>query len=91
MRLVASIEYSLNNGTYTTIIPRGTNAGSYTVKYKFVCDTNNYNVPAEATINISIAKANPSYTVPTNIETKIFINFYICGWVDVYRTWLVYC
>ena len=65
----ASVEYSLNNGTYTTIIPRGTNAGSYTVKYKFVCDTNNYNVPAEATINISIAKANPSYTVPTNIET----------------------
>ena len=66
---VGSIEYSLNNGTYSNIVPKGTTAGSYAVKYKFVCDTNNYAVPSETTITVSIAKATPSYTTPTGLET----------------------
>ena len=51
-----TIEYSLDeNGTYSTDIPIGTNAGTYTVWYKVVGD-NNHNDVAPKSITVEIAK-----------------------------------
>ena len=64
-----TIEYSLNSGTYSSIIPKAKTAGTYTVSYRFVVDRNNYDVVADGSVQVTIAKATPSYTVPTNIKT----------------------
>lgn len=43
------IEYSLEeNGTYSTAIPTGTNAGTYTVWYKVIGDNNHNNVDPQS-------------------------------------------
>ena len=57
---VGSIEYSLNSGTYSSILPKAKTAGTYTVAYKFVVDRNNYEVAADSSIQVSIARATPS-------------------------------
>lgn len=60
-----TIQYSDDGGTtWSTTIPQGINAGSYTPQWKLVGD-NNHNDTTAATINVSIAKADPSYTAPT--------------------------
>ena len=51
-----TIQYSLNNSSWSTSIPTGTNAGSYTVYYKVVSTNSNYNDVASKSINITIAK-----------------------------------
>ena len=54
------IEYSLEeNGTYSTDIPTGTNAGTYTVWYKVVGD-NNHNDVAPQRLTVEIAKCKIS-------------------------------
>ena len=50
------MQYSLDNQTYATTLPQGTNAGSYTVFYKVVGDKNHNDV-APAFINVAIYKA----------------------------------
>lgn len=53
------------NGTYTTTIPTGTNAGSsYAVYWKLTGDDNHKDASGSLT-GISIAKATPSVTAPT--------------------------
>ena len=53
------------NGTYTTTIPTGTNAGSsYAVYWKLTGDSNHNDASGSLT-GISIAKATPSVTAPT--------------------------
>jgi len=59
-----TLQYSLDNSSYSTSIPSGTNATSYTVYYKVVGDTNINDVAANS-ISVSIAKADTSYTAPT--------------------------
>ena len=50
------IQYSLDNTTWNTALPEGTNAGSYTVFFKAVSDANHNPVEAQF-INVPIYKA----------------------------------
>ena len=59
-----TLQYSLDGSTYSTSIPSGTNATSYTIYYKVVGNSNINNVTAK-TISASIAKADTTYTAPT--------------------------
>ena len=53
------LQYSLAaNGQYSTAIPTATNAGTYTVYYKVVAD-DNYTLPEEGSVEVTIAKATP--------------------------------
>ena len=71
--------YSLTeNGEYTTTIPKGTNAGDYTVWY-YVQGDANHNDSAKASLTVTIAKAEPKaedfvFQAPGNLtydgETK---------------------
>ena len=57
--------YSLNSSSdFSTTIPTGTNATSYTVYY-YAAESSNYNQSATGNISVSIAKADTSYTAPT--------------------------
>ena len=61
------IQYSTEkNGTYSTTIPTGTNAGDYTVWYKVVGDSNHSDTQP-VKVDVTIAKATPDYTVPTGL------------------------
>ena len=59
-----TLKYSLDNSTYSTTIPTGTNATTYTVYYRVDGDSN-INDVAAASFNVTIAKADPTYTAPT--------------------------
>ncbi len=59
-----TIKYKVGNGSYSTIIPTGTNAGSYTVAYYCEGDSN-HNNSTEKTVDVKIDKASGSVTVPT--------------------------
>ena len=59
-----TLKYSLDNSTYSTSIPSGTNATSYTIYYKVDGDSNVNNVAAQSISN-SIAKVTPTVTAPT--------------------------
>ena len=59
-----TLQYSLDNSTYSTSVPSGTGAGGYTVYYR-VIGNSNINDVAASSIACSIAKAAPSYTAPT--------------------------
>ncbi len=56
-----SIEYKLGEGEWGTEIPAAINAGSYTVSYR-ISDTANYIGVAEATVTVTIEKANVQIT-----------------------------
>lgn len=58
-----SIQYSTDEVSWSTTIPQGTNAGTYTVYWKFAGSEIVY-VDSTA-INVTIAKATPTYTAPT--------------------------
>ena len=59
-----TIYYSIDNSTWNTTVPSGTNADSYTVYWKLVGDKGWCNVEP-ITINVTIAKADATYTAPT--------------------------
>ena len=61
----ASIEYKLGDGEYSDTIPAATNAGEYTVYYKFVANANYTADEAEVQLTITIAKAEAQVTAPT--------------------------
>ena len=65
------IEYSLDNQTWATALPEGTNAGSYTVFYKAVADANHNPVAAQF-INVPIYKA--ALTTVLLAETNLVYN-----------------
>ena len=52
------LQYSLDNETYSTSIPKGTEAKEYTVYYKVVGNTN-YEDVAAASIKVTISEAAP--------------------------------
>ncbi len=60
-----TIQYKLNNGSYSTNIPTATNSGTYTVYYKVIGDSNHNDVE-EKSINVTIAKANNTLTLSSN-------------------------
>ena len=59
-----SIRYKLNDGSYSENLPQATNAGTYTVYYKVVGDSNHKDV-AENSIKVTIEKATGQVTAPT--------------------------
>ena len=59
--------YSLRqDGPYSAAVPTGTNAGTYTVWYKVVGDMNHHDTEP-ASVKVTIAKADPDYTIPTGL------------------------
>ena len=63
-----TIQYSSDGSTWSTTIPQGTNAGSYTAYWKLVGDNNHNNVDAQQ-LSISIAKANRTISFTTSPST----------------------
>lgn len=61
--------YSTDGVNWSEDILQGTNAGNYTVYYKFHYGTNNEYVPSPNTINASIAKADLSVDLPASTST----------------------
>ena len=59
-----TLKYSTDGSTYSTSIPSGTNATSYTVYYRVDGDSNVNSVAAK-TLSVTIAKADPTYNAPT--------------------------
>lgn len=59
-----TLKYSLDNSTWGTSVPTGTNATSYTVYYKVVGDSNINDVAAKS-VACSIGKVTPTVTAPT--------------------------
>ena len=62
-----TIEYRLGTGVWGTAIPEATDAATYVVGYRVIGDAN-HNDLAEATVNVTIAKAASSVTAPTAKE-----------------------
>ncbi|MBO6113537.1 MAG: hypothetical protein J6P57_00620 [Lachnospiraceae bacterium] len=59
-----SITYSLDNSTYSTELPTGTNVGTYSVYYK-VAGNDKYNdFVCESPVSVSIGKATQKTTAP---------------------------
>ena len=61
----ATVNYKLGDGEYSDTIPAATNAGEYTVYYKFVANANYTADEAEVQLTITIAKAEAQVTAPT--------------------------
>ena len=59
-----TMQYSTDNTNWSTEIPTGTNAGSYTVYYRVVGDTNHNDVAAQS-INVTIARKGISRVTGT--------------------------
>lgn len=72
---VGTLLYSVDDGEYSTNVPKASAAGTYTVHYKVEGDTN-WNAVADATITVTIAnasqnapEANEGYTIDFTAET----------------------
>ncbi len=62
--------YSTDGVNWSTTIPQGTNAGDYTVYYKFYKGDNYEYVPSPNTINASISRADiPGVILPASTST----------------------
>ena len=59
------MQYSTDGTTYSTTVPTGTDANTYTVYYKVVGDGNYSDVAAASPVTVTIDKATPSVTAPT--------------------------
>ena len=57
------MQYSLDGTTWGTELPKGTNAGTYSVSFRVVGDANHNDKAAES-FNVAIAKADVTYTAP---------------------------
>ena len=67
-----TLQYSLNNSSWSTSIPTGTNAGSYTVYYKVV-GNESYNDVASQSVNVTInPKTVNSPTITLNTSTYTY-------------------
>ena len=68
-----TLNYSLDNSTWSSSIPTATNAGDYTVYYMVVGDASHADfTPTENSIAVSIEKADVSYTAPTAITGLMY-------------------
>ena len=54
-----TLQYKVNDGAWSTAVPSATNAGTYAVYYRVAGD-DNYADIAEASFNVTIAKATPA-------------------------------
>ena len=59
-----TLQYSTDGQTYGTSVPSATNAGTYTIYYRVIGNSNINDVAAQ-TVTTTIAKATPSVTAPT--------------------------
>ena len=60
---------STSGGTYSSTMPTGTNAGSYTVWYKGTATDSNYSGTCSGSVNCSIAKCTPTLsTTPSYVS-----------------------
>lgn len=57
-----TLQYKVGTGAWGTALPSATNAGTYTVYYRVVGGDNFIDV-AEASLNVTIAKANPNVSL----------------------------
>ena len=57
-----TMQYSLDGTTYSTTIPQGTNAGSYTVYYRVKGDANHNDIAAQS-LSVGIARVTLSVSV----------------------------
>ena len=62
-----TLQYSSDGQTYGTSVPSATNAGTYTVYYRVVGNSNINDVAAKS-VTATIAKATPSVTAPTGLS-----------------------
>ena len=68
--------YSLNNFTWSTDLPTGTDADTYTVYYKVVGDVNHYSI-SSASLSVTIAAPTAIIGDPNNItEVNAFLTYY---------------
>ena len=67
------MQYSLDDETYSTAIPQGTDAKNYTVYYKVVGDANHQD-SAPATLSVGITKASASVTTAPTAKTGLVYN-----------------
>ncbi|MBR2657846.1 MAG: fibronectin type III domain-containing protein, partial [Loktanella sp.] len=58
------LQYSLDGTNYSTTIPKGTEAGNYTVYFKVVGDDNYADTPAASSFTVTIAGADTGNTKP---------------------------
>ena len=65
------MQYSTNNQTWSTTIPKGTAAGEYTVYYKVVGDANHSDTAVDS-VEVTIAKAQAVITVDTTTITVTY-------------------
>ena len=63
-----TMQYSLDNKTYSTAIPKGKDAGTYTVYYKVVGNANYADTEAK-TLSVTIAEAKPKIIDPSKPMT----------------------
>ena len=70
------MRYSLNNFTWSTDLPTGTDADTYTVYYKVVGDINHYSI-SSASLSVTIAAPTAIIGDPNNItEVNAFLTYY---------------
>ena len=70
------MRYSLNNFTWSTDLPTGTDADTYTVYYKVVGDVNHYSI-SSASLSVTIAAPTAIIGDPNNItEVNAFLTYY---------------
>jgi len=62
-----TLYYKLNNGEYSSVIPKGTDAGTYNVYYKVIGDEH-YEDIEEQLLICTINKAQLNYTEPTPLS-----------------------
>ena len=66
-----TIQYKLDNGEYSENVSMATNAGTYTVYYKVIGDANHNDV-AEASITVTIAKADQAKPAAPTLEDRSY-------------------
>ena len=64
-----TVEYKVNNGSYSTSLPYGTAAGTYTIYYRVV-GTSNY-TSISGTVTTTINRASNSYTTLPSAKTGL--------------------
>ncbi|MBQ6756537.1 MAG: S-layer homology domain-containing protein [Oscillospiraceae bacterium] len=61
-----TVQYSLDGTKWSADLPKGANAGDYTVKVKYVGDENHEDFNG-TDVTVTISKINPTYTIPTGL------------------------
>ena len=65
------MQYSLDGTTWGTELPKGTNAGTYAVSFRVVGDAN-HNDKAAETFDVTIDKADVTFTAPAAVAGLIY-------------------